>query len=155
VRSSPPWRVGVVATSAARETVVERLVFGVARDLLMHVLDRRTVIGARIPAREQRLGQRTDSVMGLLLFLLFGFVIGLLARAIMPGDQKLGLLWTTLLGIAGSFLGGFLTSLVTHERVTDFNTAGVIGSLVGAVLLLAIYLAIVRRHHVGPGVAAH
>lgn len=92
--------------------------------------------------------------MGLLLFLVFGFVIGLLARAIMPGDQKLGLLWTTLLGVGGSFLGGFLGSLITHERVTDFNTAGVIGSLVGAVLLLAIFLAVSRRRHGGPGLIA-
>lgn len=91
--------------------------------------------------------------MGLLLFLVFGFVIGLLARAIVPGDQKLGLLWTTLLGVGGSFLGGFLGSLISHERVTDFNTAGVIGSLVGAVLLLGIYLAIARRHHHVGGIA--
>ena len=40
----------------------------------------------------------------------------------------LGLLATALLGIVGSFVGGFLVSLVTHNRVTDLNTAGVIGS---------------------------
>jgi uncharacterized membrane protein YeaQ/YmgE (transglycosylase-associated protein family) len=76
--------------------------------------------------------------MGILLFIVFGFVIGLLARAILPGRQSMGLLATTLLGIAGSFIGGFLVSLVTHNRVTDFHTAGVIGSIVGAVLLLLV-----------------
>ena len=76
--------------------------------------------------------------MGLLFFLVFGFIVGLLARAIMPGTQKMGLIKTTLLGVAGSFVGGFLVSLVTSNRVVDFNTAGVIGSIIGALLLLWI-----------------
>ena len=76
--------------------------------------------------------------MGLLFFILFGFVVGLLARAFTPGEQRMGFLMTTLLGIGGSFVGGFLVSLVTRHRVTDFHTAGVIGSVVGAVLLLVI-----------------
>lgn len=76
--------------------------------------------------------------MALLLFIVFGFVIGLLARAIMPGDQKMGILMTTLLGVAGSFIGGFLASLVTDHRVLDFHTAGAIGSIIGALVLLAV-----------------
>jgi len=76
--------------------------------------------------------------MAIILFLVFGFIVGLLARAIMPGTQKMGTLGTTLLGVAGSFLGGFLVALVTHNRVTDLNTAGIIGSIVGALLLLFI-----------------
>jgi len=74
--------------------------------------------------------------MALIMFLVFGFVVGLLARAIMPGTQKMGLLATTLLGVVGSFLGGFLVALVTKTQVTDLNTAGVIGSIVGALLVL-------------------
>lgn len=83
--------------------------------------------------------------MGILLFIVFGFVVGLIARAIMPGDQKMGLLMTTLLGIAGSFVGGFLASLVTDTRVTDFSTAGFIGSVIGAIALLFIGGALSRR----------
>jgi uncharacterized membrane protein YeaQ/YmgE (transglycosylase-associated protein family) len=83
--------------------------------------------------------------MGILLFIVFGFVVGLIARAIMPGEQRMGLLMTTLLGIAGSFVGGFLASLVTDVRVTDFSTAGFIGSLIGAIALLFIGGALSRR----------
>ena len=74
--------------------------------------------------------------MGILMFIVFGFVVGLLARAIMPGTQKMGILATSLLGIAGSFVGGLLVALVTSNRVTDLNTAGVIGSVVGALIVL-------------------
>ena len=76
--------------------------------------------------------------MGILFFLAFGLIIGLLARALMPGEQKMGLFMTMLLGVAGSFIGGFLSSLVTSHRVTDFHTAGIIGSVIGALLLLFV-----------------
>lgn len=74
--------------------------------------------------------------MGILLFIVFGFLVGLLARAIMPGTQKMGFISTILLGIAGSFIGGFLVALITSSRVTDLNTSGVIGSVIGALVLL-------------------
>jgi uncharacterized membrane protein YeaQ/YmgE (transglycosylase-associated protein family) len=74
--------------------------------------------------------------MAIILFIVFGFIVGLLARALMPGRQKMGLLMTSLLGIAGSFLGGFLVALITKNRVDDLNTAGMIGSVIGAMLLL-------------------
>lgn len=76
--------------------------------------------------------------MGILFFILFGFIVGLLARAIMPGEQKMGLLMTTILGVTGSFIGGFLSSLFTSHRVTDFHTAGIIGSVIGALVLLFV-----------------
>ncbi len=83
--------------------------------------------------------------MGIVLFIVFGFVVGLLARAIMPGTQKMGILMTTLLGVLGSFVGGFLSSLVTDHRVTDFHTAGIIGSIIGALVLLFVVGALQRR----------
>jgi uncharacterized membrane protein YeaQ/YmgE (transglycosylase-associated protein family) len=79
-----------------------------------------------------------DRLMGIILFLVFGLVIGLIARAVLPGRQSMGFLATTLLGIAGSFVGGFLVSLVTRNRITDLNTAGVVGSILGAILLLVV-----------------
>lgn len=83
--------------------------------------------------------------MGILLFIVFGFVVGLIARAVMPGEQRMGLLMTTVLGVAGSFLGGFLASLVTDYRVTDMHAAGFIGSILGAVALLFLGGALSRR----------
>jgi uncharacterized membrane protein YeaQ/YmgE (transglycosylase-associated protein family) len=74
--------------------------------------------------------------MSIVLFLVFGLLVGLLARALMPGRQKMGFLMTALLGIAGSFVGGFLTALITDKRVTDLNAAGLIGSIIGAMLVL-------------------
>ena len=54
--------------------------------------------------------------MGLVLFLVFGLIVGFLARAIMPGTQKMGLIATMILGVVGSFVGGFLVSLVTATK---------------------------------------
>ena len=76
--------------------------------------------------------------MGILFFLLFGLVVGFIARAVMPGTQKMGFMATMALGVVGSFVGGFLVSLITSSRVADLNTAGIIGSVVGALLLLAL-----------------
>jgi uncharacterized membrane protein YeaQ/YmgE (transglycosylase-associated protein family) len=83
--------------------------------------------------------------MGIVLFLVFGLIVGLIARAIMPGEQRMGLLMTTVLGVVGSFIGGFLSSLITDRSVTDLHTAGFIGSIIGAVLLLAIVGGVSRR----------
>lgn len=76
--------------------------------------------------------------MSIILFIVFGLVVGLVARAVLPGRQSMGLVATCLLGIAGSFMGGFLVSLLTHNRVLDFNTAGIIGSIVGAILVMVL-----------------
>ena len=83
--------------------------------------------------------------MNILLFLVFGLVVGLLARAVMPGRQSMSLLMTMLLGVVGSFVGGFLAALVTDTRVTDFNTAGLIGSIIGALVTLFVAGGLFRR----------
>ena len=53
--------------------------------------------------------------MGIIAFLVIGLIAGLIARALMPGNQSMGLLATTLLGIAGSFVGGFVGLAVLHR----------------------------------------
>jgi len=76
--------------------------------------------------------------MGILVFIIFGVIVGFIARALMPGRQGMGLVMTALLGVAGSFIGGFLGSLISDRPVTELHTAGLIGSVLGAVVLLAL-----------------
>lgn len=86
--------------------------------------------------------------MGILGFLLFGLMVGLIARALMPGRQSMSLVATTLLGVAGSFAGGFLSSLIFGGPVLDLHTSGVVGSVLGAMFVMAVAgLAGPRRAH--------
>jgi uncharacterized membrane protein YeaQ/YmgE (transglycosylase-associated protein family) len=74
--------------------------------------------------------------MGLLAFVLFGLIVGLIARSLMPGPEAMGLVATALLGITGSFVGGLIGSLIHGGHVLDLNAAGIIGSILGAMLVL-------------------
>jgi uncharacterized membrane protein YeaQ/YmgE (transglycosylase-associated protein family) len=76
--------------------------------------------------------------MGILAWIVFGFVIGLIARAVVPGKQGMGLIMTTLLGIAGSLIGGLVASALGGGDATGFHPSGFIGSLIGAIVLLLI-----------------
>lgn len=70
-----------------------------------------------------------------------GFIIGLIARAIMPGAQNLGFLMTTLIGIGGSVLGGLVARLFSKpEPGSGFHPAGLIMSVLGALVLLFIWV---------------
>ncbi|RYZ07989.1 MAG: GlsB/YeaQ/YmgE family stress response membrane protein [Myxococcales bacterium] len=75
--------------------------------------------------------------MSLLVFLVFGFIVGLIARALMPGSQKMGILRTTLIGIAGSFIGGLIGNIIAGNALR-VHSAGWIGSIIGAIVLLLI-----------------
>lgn len=66
--------------------------------------------------------------------IVIGFVVGLVARAILPGTQSLGFILTTALGIAGSFAAGFLGQMAGLYQAGQ--NAGFLGSVVGAMLLL-------------------
>lgn len=77
--------------------------------------------------------------MGILVWIVFGLVVGLIARAIMPGRQGMGLIATTLLGIAGSLVGGLVGSLISGAEAFRFTPAGFIGAVLGALLLLFLF----------------
>jgi len=70
-------------------------------------------------------------------WIVFGAVVGLLARLLMPGRDPMGCALTIVLGIVGSILGGFLLGMLIAGRGTD--PAGWIGSILGALLLLWLY----------------
>ena len=76
--------------------------------------------------------------MGILAFILFGLVIGLVARALMPGRQSMGLVPTTLLGMTGSFVGGLVGGVIQGGRMFELHSAGIIGSLLGALLVMLL-----------------
>lgn len=77
-------------------------------------------------------------IFAILTWLAFGFIVGLIARALFPGDQSMPFLGTVALGVLGSFLGGFIASLLGGYPVLELRTAGFIGSLLGALVVLGI-----------------
>ena len=81
--------------------------------------------------------------MGILAWIVFGLVIGIIAKLLMPGRDPGGMIVTMLLGIAGALLGGFI------GRVMGFygpgQTAGWLMSIIGAIVLLWIYRLMARR----------
>ena len=83
--------------------------------------------------------------MNIIGWLLFGLVIGAIAKFLMPGKDPGGWIVTILLGIAGSFVGGFLASAILGQ---ENRAAGWIGSIIGAMVLLFIYRLIVGRRRV-------
>jgi uncharacterized membrane protein YeaQ/YmgE (transglycosylase-associated protein family) len=82
--------------------------------------------------------------MGIIAWIVFGFIIGLLARALVPGKQSMGFIMTTLLGVAGSLVGGLVATALTGGSMQEMHGAGFLGSLIGAVLLLVVAGAVTR-----------
>ncbi|MDT5066602.1 MAG: hypothetical protein QOK02_2757, partial [Mycobacterium sp.] len=80
--------------------------------------------------------------MGIIWMIVLGLIVGLIARAIVPGKDNLGLILTAVLGIVGGYVGGTLGSLVfaPHEfSITPPVQHSFLGALVGAVILLLVY----------------
>lgn len=75
--------------------------------------------------------------MSLLWTIVVGFVVGLIAKLVHPGKENMGIIMTTLLGIGGSLLAGYVGQAIGWYQAGQ--GAGFIGSLVGAVVILVIY----------------
>ncbi|MEP7329648.1 MAG: GlsB/YeaQ/YmgE family stress response membrane protein [Betaproteobacteria bacterium] len=82
--------------------------------------------------------------MGIISMIVVGFVVGLLARFLYPGAVSMGFWMTTLLGIGGSLVGGFLGSILWKSPDGRFHPAGWILSIVGAIGLIWVYLNYLR-----------
>jgi uncharacterized membrane protein YeaQ/YmgE (transglycosylase-associated protein family) len=79
-------------------------------------------------------------MLHIIWYIIVGFIVGLLARAVMPGVQHLGFVMTTLLGIGGSIVGGLIARLFSRpEPTATFHPAGLILSIIGAIILLFIW----------------
>lgn len=78
--------------------------------------------------------------MGILVWLLVGLIAGALARLLVPGKDPMGWLGTLVLGLVGSLIGGFLGNLIFGGEI-DVSAAGIVGSVIGAVIALLAYRA--------------
>ncbi|WP_426594569.1 GlsB/YeaQ/YmgE family stress response membrane protein [Cellulomonas sp. McL0617] len=90
-------------------------------------------------------------MLGLIIsIVVIGLIAGALARLIVPGKQDMSILMTIVLGIVGSFVGGFLGYLLFHKDGADgfLQPAGIIGSLIGAIIVLLIWMRVGGRRSV-------
>jgi len=90
-------------------------------------------------------------MLGLILtILIVGLIAGALARLLVPGKQDMSILATIVLGIVGSLVGGFLGYLLFHKDASDgfLQPAGLIGSVIGAIIALLIWTRVGARHSV-------
>jgi uncharacterized membrane protein YeaQ/YmgE (transglycosylase-associated protein family) len=76
-------------------------------------------------------------MFAIIVFLVVGLIAGAIARLLMPGRDPLGILATMGLGIAGSFVGGLLQSVIMYHSLS-LHAAGLIGSVIGAWILLLV-----------------
>lgn len=84
--------------------------------------------------------------------IIIGFIAGLIARAVKPGDDKLGFIMTAVLGVAGSFLAKFAGQGLGWYKEGD--AAGFMASVVGAIILLVIYAFVKSKSAAGPDTKA-
>jgi uncharacterized membrane protein YeaQ/YmgE (transglycosylase-associated protein family) len=84
------------------------------------------------------------SIGGIVLALVIGLVAGLIARAVVPGKQDLGIVATIVLGLIGSVVGNLLAGLLLRGEL-EFDLGGLWASILGAILVLAVYVAVAGR----------
>jgi uncharacterized membrane protein YeaQ/YmgE (transglycosylase-associated protein family) len=77
--------------------------------------------------------------MGILSWIIFGLLAGMLAKWLMPGRDGGGLIMTMLLGIAGAFVGGWIGTQLGFGSVTGFNLGSFFTAIIGALALLFVY----------------
>lgn len=85
--------------------------------------------------------------MGIIAFLILGLLAGAIAKAVLPGEDPGGILVTMIIGVVGAMLGGFLAGLLFDVNPVDefFSLSTWIAAIVGSIILLLIYRAVVGR----------
>jgi uncharacterized membrane protein YeaQ/YmgE (transglycosylase-associated protein family) len=92
-------------------------------------------------------------MIGLIVtIIVVGLLAGALARLLVPGKQHMSILMTIVLGVVGSFVGGFLGYVLFGKDSAQgfLQPSGIIGSVIGAVIVLLVWSAVGRRSSVGP-----
>ena len=89
--------------------------------------------------------------MGIIGWIVLGLLAGAIAKAILPGDDPGGILVTMLIGIAGAIVGGFIASALGIGELDEFFDIGTwIIAILGSILLLLVYRAVVGRRGAAP-----
>ena len=85
--------------------------------------------------------------MGIIAFIILGLLAGIIAKAILPGDDPGGIIVTTLIGIAGALIGGFLAAALFDAHPLDefFDISTWLTAIIGSIILLLIYRLVVGR----------
>jgi uncharacterized membrane protein YeaQ/YmgE (transglycosylase-associated protein family) len=85
--------------------------------------------------------------MGIIGWIILGLLAGLIAKALLPGDDPGGLIITALIGIAGAFIGGLITRALGFGDPIDefFDLSTWLGAIIGSIVLLLLYRAVVGR----------
>ena len=87
--------------------------------------------------------------MGIIAFIILGLFAGLIAKAIMPGNDPGGFIVTALIGIAGALLGGFLAAALFDADPLDefFDISTWLTAIIGSIILLLVYRLVVDRNN--------
>ena len=85
--------------------------------------------------------------MGIIAFIILGLIAGAIAKALLPGDDPGGFIVTTIIGVVGALLGGFLAAAIFGAHPLDefFDISTWLTAIVGAIILLAIYRVVIDR----------
>ncbi len=85
--------------------------------------------------------------MGIIAFIILGLLAGIIAKAVLPGDDPGGIIVTTLIGIAGAVIGGFVAAALFDAHPLDefFDISTWLTAIIGAIVLLLIYRLVVGR----------
>lgn len=83
--------------------------------------------------------------MGILLWIIFGLIVGAIAKYIVPGEGPGGVLGDIIVGVVGALIGGWVYSMFGHTGVTGFNIGSFICAIIGAVILLWVLRAVSGR----------
>jgi uncharacterized membrane protein YeaQ/YmgE (transglycosylase-associated protein family) len=86
-----------------------------------------------------------EDAMGVIGWIVFGLLVGIVARFLMPGRDPGGFVITAIIGIVGALLGGYLGRAIGWYR--EGEAAGFVMAVVGSIVLLALYRLVVGRRH--------
>ena len=82
--------------------------------------------------------------MGIIAWIVFGLLAGIIAKWIMPGRTPGGVIVTMLIGVVGAFIGGFIGTQLGFRGISGFDLRSLITAVLGAILLLVLYRVIER-----------